>query len=63
MYGKIKSFSTLKIDKTTIYLDPDMLVMKSIPIKRFANKADVFLLKRYFNNDVNIPINFRGLKF
>ena len=45
MYGKIKSFSTLKIDRTSIYLDPDMLVMKTIPIDSIENKADVFLLK------------------
>ena len=63
MYGKIKSFSALKINKTTIYLDPDMLVMKNIPIKSIEDKADVFLLKRSFNNEVNLPLNFRGLKF
>lgn len=63
MYGKIKSFATLKIDTTSIYLDPDMLVMKSIPITRIEDKADVFLLKRSFNNEVSIPIIFRGLRF
>lgn len=63
MYGKIKSFSTLKIDRTSIYLDPDMLVMKTIPIDSIENKADVFLLKRTFNNEVDIPLIFRGLKF
>ena len=63
MYGKIKSFSTLKINKTTVYLDPDMLVMKKIPISSIEDKADVFLLKRSFNNEVDVPLNFRGLKF
>ena len=63
MYGKIKSFSTLKIDKTTVYLDPDMLVMKNIPISSIEDKADVFLLKRSFNNEMDVPLNFRGIKF
>ncbi len=63
MYGKIKSFSTLKIDRTSIYLDPDMLIMKTVPIDSIENKADVFLLKRTFNNEANIPLVFRGLKF
>ena len=63
MYGKIKSFSTLKINKTSIYLDPDMLLMRNIPINKFEERAEVFLLKRSFNNNVNIPVKFRGLKF
>ena len=40
-----------------------MLVMKNIPIRNIENKADVFLLKRSFNNEVGVPVNFRGLKF
>ena len=63
MYGKIKSFSTLKINKTSIYLDPDMLIMKNIPIDKFIDRADVFLLKRSFNNYSNLPLFFRNLKF
>ncbi len=63
MYGKIKSFSTFKIDRTTVYLDPDMLLMKNIPISSIEKKADVFLLKRSFNNKVTVPLNFRGLNF
>ena len=63
MYGKIKSFSTLKISKTSVYLDPDMLLMKSIPINKFAEKAEVFLLKRSFNDDTLVPTTFRGLNF
>ena len=57
MYGKIKSFSTLKIYKTSVYLDPDMLLMRAIPINEFEERAEVFLLKRSFNNEVNIPVN------
>jgi len=63
MYGKIKSFSTLQIDRTSIYLDPDMLVMKNIPVSSIEDKADVFLLKRSFNNNSLLPIEFRGLTF
>ena len=63
MYGKIKSFSTLEIKRTSIYLDPDMLIMRSIPISKIEKKADVFLLKRSFNNNATIPTIFRELKF
>ena len=63
MYGKIKSFSTLEINRTSIYLDPDMLIMRNIPLSTIEKKADVFLLKRSFNNNNIIPTTFRGLKF
>ena len=63
MVGKIKCFSSLKIETTSVYLDPDMLIMKTIPIKQIENKADVFLLKRSFNLDQKIPVIFRKLKF
>ncbi|MDC3156827.1 hypothetical protein OA855_03405 [Pelagibacteraceae bacterium] len=63
MLGKIKSFSTFKIEKTSVYLDPDMLLMKIMPIDKFKEKADVFLLKRSFNNNVVVPKIFRGLEF
>ena len=63
IHGRVKSYSTLKINRTSIYLDPDMLVMKNIPINSIEDKADVFLLKRSFNNEANVPLNFRGLKF
>ena len=35
--------------------------MKKIPISSIEDKADVFLLKRSFNNEVNNIINFKGI--
>ena len=63
MYGKIKLFSTLEINKTSVYLDPDMLIMRNIPISTIEKKADVFLLKRSFGNNAPMPSIFRGLKY
>ena len=44
MFGG-KCFSSFTINKTSIYLDPDMLVMKTIP-KSFEEEGD-FLLKSF----------------
>ena len=63
MVGKIKCFSSFPIDKSSIYLDPDMLVMKSIPIKLFEKKAEVFLLKRSFDLSDIMPTTFRELEY
>ena len=41
MVGKIKCFSSFPVNKSSIYLDPDMLMMKAIPLKLFEEKADV----------------------
>ena len=38
MFGRVKCFSSFTINKTSIYLDPDMLVMKTIPVKSFEEK-------------------------
>ena len=63
MFGRVKCFSSFKINKTSIYLDPDMLVMKTIPVKSFEEKAEVFLLKRSFDLSNEMPTTFRKLKF
>ena len=63
MVGKIKCFSSFPIDKSSIYLDPDMLVMKTIPIKLFEEKAEVFLLKRSFDLSDIMPTTFRELEY
>ena len=63
MVGKIKCFSSFPINKLSIYLDPDMLMMKTIPIKLFEEKADVFLLRRSFDLSNIMPTTFRKLEF
>ena len=63
MVGKIKCFSSFPVNKSSIYLDPDMLVMKAIPLKLFEEKADVFLLKRSFDLSNTIPTTFRKIEF
>ena len=63
MVGKIKCFSRFRIKTTSIYLDPDILIMKAIPIKHIEDKADVFLLKRSFDLDAKIPKTFRKLEY
>ena len=63
MFGRVKCFSSFTINKTSIYLDPDMLVMKTIPVKSFEEKAEVFLLKRSFDLSNKMPTTFRKLKF
>ena len=63
MVGKIKCFSIFPVDESSIYLDPDMLLMKSIPFKLFEEKADVFLLKRSFDLSNLIPTTFRKIEF
>tara|TARA_X000000950_G_scaffold243081_1_gene297897 strand:- start:55 stop:771 length:717 start_codon:yes stop_codon:yes gene_type:complete len=63
MVGKVKCFSSLPVNKLSVYLDPDMLLMKTIPIKLFEEKADVFLLKRSFDLSNIMPTTFRKLEF
>ena len=63
MEGRIKCYSKLNISGPSIYLDTDMLLMRSIPFESFIDKADVFLLSRSFNKDKFLPINFRGKNF
>ena len=63
MVGKIKCFSSFPVDKLSIYLDPDMLLMKTIPFKLFEEKADVFLLKRSFDLSNLMPTTFRELEY
>ena len=63
MFGRVKCFASFAINKPSIYLDPDMLVMKSIPLKLFEEKADVFLLKRSFDLSNKIPTTFREIEF
>ena len=40
-----------------------MLVMKSIPLKLFEDKAEVFLLKRSFDLSNLMPTTFRELEY
>ena len=63
MFGRVKCFASFAINKSSIYLDPDMLVMKSIPIKLFEEKAEVFLLKRSFDLSDIMPTTFRELEY
>ncbi len=63
MFGKVKCFSSFPINKSSIYLDPDMLVMKTVPLKFFEKKAEVFLLKRSFDLSNVVPTTFRKLEF
>ncbi len=63
MFGRVKCFASFAINKPSIYLDPDMLVMKTIPIKLFEEKAEVFLLKRSFDLSDIMPTTFRELEY
>ena len=59
LYGESK----IGPDELSIYLDPDMLFMKTIPFKLFEEKADVFLLKRSFDLSNLMPTTFRELEY
>jgi len=63
MLGRVKCFASFPINNSSIYLDPDMLVMKTIPIKLFEEKAEVFLLKRSFDLSDIMPTTFRELEY
>ena len=62
MVGKIKCFSSFPVNKSSIYLDPDMLVMKS-NFKIIWRKGGHFLLKRSFDLSNKIPTTFREIEF
>ncbi len=60
MEERIAFYSTLKLSDPSVFLDTDMLLVKKIPLDQFLDKADVFLLKRSYDVEGNVPKLFRG---
>ncbi len=63
MEARIKIYSELNLNTTSIFLDTDMLLVQKIPFELFIKKADVFLLKRSFNINSKVPVTFRGQRY
>lgn len=63
MEARIFLYSKLKLNSISIYLDTDMLLVRKIPYKLFIDEADVFLLKRSFDLNANLPVLFRGQNY
>ena len=60
MTSRLNGFSQLKLNKPAVYIDTDILIIKSITLDLFL-EHDVYLCLRSYQKDNMITTNYRGL--
>jgi hypothetical protein len=63
MTFRLKSFADSKIEEPAIYLDTDMLCLKSFNPAKFLDNKDLCICERSFGKDHLFNANFRGLNY
>lgn len=62
MTSRLEAFANLELYKPAIYIDTDVLVVRPIPAKLFAEK-EVFLCNRTFIRDTFFPTSYKNIDF
>lgn len=63
MTFRLKSFANAGIDNPAVYLDTDMLCIKSFDPEKLLKKRDLLICERSFNKDALFNGNFRGMNY
>jgi hypothetical protein len=63
MIFRLKSFANAGISNPAIYLDTDMLCIKSFDPEQLLEDKDLYICERSFNKDALFNGNFRGMNY
>jgi len=63
MTFRLNSFASSGIDGPAIYLDTDMLCLRSFDPEKFLESKDLYICERSFGGDALFNGNFRGMNY
>lgn len=63
MTFRLNSFASSGIDGPAIYLDTDMLCLRSFDPEKFLGSKDLYICERSFGGDALFNGNFRGMNY